>query len=127
MPTKSSRLALVDRWFKELSDRRLRRGTFPSVPALVEAIKTWGRARDARAKVKSATNDSILARVASPNRQRTFRVRALPNGTGGTSMKVVFIAGVARSGSTALDLLLGTHPKLMGVGELYLTLGPSVL
>ena len=32
---------LVERWFKELTDRRLRRGVFTSVPHLVEAIDTW--------------------------------------------------------------------------------------
>ncbi len=41
IPTSSSWLNLVERWFKELTDRRLRRGTFTSVPALVEAIETW--------------------------------------------------------------------------------------
>src|ERR1035438_10548124 len=37
-PTSSSWLNLVERWFKELTERRLRRETFSSVPALVEAI-----------------------------------------------------------------------------------------
>ena len=40
-PTYSSWLNLVERWFKELTDRRLRRGAFTSVDALVEAIETW--------------------------------------------------------------------------------------
>jgi DDE superfamily endonuclease len=40
-PTSSSWLNLVERWFKELTDRRLRRGTFTNVPALIEAITTW--------------------------------------------------------------------------------------
>ena len=40
-PTSSSWLTLMERWFKELTDRRLRRGTFSSVPALIEAIETW--------------------------------------------------------------------------------------
>ena len=40
-PTSSSWLNLVERWFKELTDRRLGRGTFSSVPALVEAIEIW--------------------------------------------------------------------------------------
>src|SRR3954454_14304307 len=41
IPTSSSWLNLVERWFKELTDRRLRRGVFTSVPALIEAITTW--------------------------------------------------------------------------------------
>jgi transposase len=40
-PTSSSWLNLVERWFKELTDRRLRRGTFSSVPDLIDAIGTW--------------------------------------------------------------------------------------
>jgi transposase len=40
-PTSSSWLNLVERWFKELTDRRLRRGAFTSVPQLVEAITGW--------------------------------------------------------------------------------------
>lgn len=41
IPTSSSWLNLVERWFKELTDRRLRRGAFSSVAALIEAIETW--------------------------------------------------------------------------------------
>ena len=40
-PTSSSWLNLVERWFNELTRRRLRRGVFTSVPALVDAITTW--------------------------------------------------------------------------------------
>ena len=37
-PTSCSWLNLVEGWFKQLTDRRLRRGTFTSVDALIEAI-----------------------------------------------------------------------------------------
>ncbi|MBW3648926.1 MAG: IS630 family transposase [Actinobacteria bacterium] len=40
-PTSSSWLNLVERWFAELTERRLRRGVFTSVNDLVEAITTW--------------------------------------------------------------------------------------
>ena len=40
-PTSSSWLNLVERWFKELTDKRLRRGAFTSVADLVEAIELW--------------------------------------------------------------------------------------
>jgi transposase len=40
-PTSSSWLNLVERWFAELTERRLRRGVFTSVTDLVEAITTW--------------------------------------------------------------------------------------
>jgi len=34
-PTSSSWLNLVERWFRELTDKRIRRGSFPSVPEWV--------------------------------------------------------------------------------------------
>jgi len=40
-PTSSSWLNLVERWFNELTRRRLRRGVFSSVPALIDAITVW--------------------------------------------------------------------------------------
>jgi transposase len=45
-PMSSSWLNLVKRWFKELTDRRLRCGVFTSVPDLIEAITTWTEHRD---------------------------------------------------------------------------------
>jgi transposase len=40
-PTSSSWVNLVERWFKELFDRRLRRGAFTSVADLTAAIEAW--------------------------------------------------------------------------------------
>jgi transposase len=40
-PTSSSWTNLVERWFKELTDRRLRRGVFTSVAELEAAILAW--------------------------------------------------------------------------------------
>jgi hypothetical protein len=40
-------------------------------------------------------------------------------------MNVVFISSLSHSGSTLLDLLLGTHPKLIGLGEIYKVIGFS--
>jgi transposase len=40
-PTSSSWLNLVERWFNELTARRLRRGVFTSVDSLIEAIEIW--------------------------------------------------------------------------------------
>ncbi|MEO8555289.1 MAG: IS630 family transposase, partial [Actinomycetota bacterium] len=37
----SSWLNLIERWFKEITERRLRRGTFSNVPELEYAITTW--------------------------------------------------------------------------------------
>lgn len=40
-PTSSSWLNLVEHWFRELTTRRLRRDTFRSVDALIDAIELW--------------------------------------------------------------------------------------
>lgn len=40
-PTSSSWLNLVEGWFKELTERRLKRGVFTSVATLTEAIELW--------------------------------------------------------------------------------------
>jgi len=40
-PTSSSWLNLVEGWFAQLTNRRLRNGSFNSVAALTEAIETW--------------------------------------------------------------------------------------
>lgn len=40
-PTASSWLNLVERWFAELTQKRIRRGVFTSVTDLVDAITTW--------------------------------------------------------------------------------------
>ena len=40
-PTSSSWLNLIERWFKELTDKRLRRGSFMSVQHLADAINLW--------------------------------------------------------------------------------------
>jgi transposase len=40
-PSSSSWQNLVERWFGELTERRLRRGVFSSVPHLIEAIELW--------------------------------------------------------------------------------------
>jgi hypothetical protein len=40
--TSSSWLNLVERWFRELTDKRIRRGSFANVPALTAAINLGG-------------------------------------------------------------------------------------
>jgi transposase len=42
-PTSSSWLNLVERWFRELTDKALRRGVFQSVPDLIGAIEAYPR------------------------------------------------------------------------------------
>jgi transposase len=41
VPTSSSWLNLVERWFAEITRKRIRRGTFRSVPALIRAIRQY--------------------------------------------------------------------------------------
>ena len=41
IPTASSWLNLVERWFREITDKRIRRGTFQNVAALIAAIKNY--------------------------------------------------------------------------------------
>ncbi len=65
-PTSSSWLNLVERWFRELTDKALRRGVFHSVPDLIASIETYLNAHNKNPKpfVWTATADDILAKVA---------------------------------------------------------------
>jgi len=65
-PTSSSWLNLVERWFRELTDKALRRGVFRSVPDLIEAIEDYMSAHndDPRPLVWTASAESILEKVA---------------------------------------------------------------
>lgn len=65
-PTSSSWLNLVERWFRELTDKALRRGVFHSVPDLIAAIEAYLDVHndDPKPFVWTATADDILAKVA---------------------------------------------------------------
>jgi transposase len=65
-PTSSSWLNLVERWFRELTDKALRRGVFHSVPDLITAIEAYLTAHNDEPKpfIWTATADDILAKVA---------------------------------------------------------------
>jgi transposase len=64
-PTSSSWLNLVERWFRELTTRRLRRGVFRSVPDLVAVIYAYIALNNADPKpfVWTASAEAILAKV----------------------------------------------------------------
>ena len=64
-PTSSSWTNLIERWFKELTDRRLRRGTFTSVAELEEAILAWAGHwnDDPTPFIWKATAADIIAKV----------------------------------------------------------------
>jgi len=59
-------LNLVERWFRELTDKASRRGVFHSVPDLIASIETYLNAHNKNPKpfVWTATADDILAKVA---------------------------------------------------------------
>jgi transposase len=64
-PTSSPWLNLVERWFREITDKAIRRGVFTSVPDLVAAIETYLKAHNDNPKpfVWVATAESILEKV----------------------------------------------------------------
>lgn len=64
-PTSSSWLNLVEGWFSLLTKRRLQRGVFTSVGALVEAIETWAEHwnDDPHPFVWTKTAEAILAKA----------------------------------------------------------------
>ena len=64
-PTSSSWLNLVERWFRNLTDKAIRRGVFHSVPDLIAAIEAYLQANNDEPKpfVWTATADEILEKV----------------------------------------------------------------
>ena len=65
IPTGSSWLNLVERWFRELTDKRIRRGVFRSVPELVDAIMEYIAVNNDNPKpfVWTASAEAILSKV----------------------------------------------------------------
>lgn len=64
-PTGSSWLNLIERWFRELTQQRIRRGAFASVPELINAIMGFihGYNEDPRPFVWTASARSIVKKV----------------------------------------------------------------
>lgn len=65
-PASSSWLNLVERWFRKLTDKALKRGVFHPVPDLIAAIEDYLAAYNDEPKplVWAATADTILEKVA---------------------------------------------------------------
>lgn len=65
IPTSSSWLNLVERWFREITDKAIRRGVFGCVPDLIAAIEEYLAANNADPKpfMWTATAEQILAKV----------------------------------------------------------------
>lgn len=65
-PTSSSWLNLVERWFREITDKRIRRGVFKSVKELITAIMDYIQHHntDPKTFIWTAKAEDILAKVA---------------------------------------------------------------
>lgn len=65
-PTSSSWLNLVERWFREITEKRIRRGNFESVPELIAAIEEYLAASNEtpRPFVWHASVEAILTKIA---------------------------------------------------------------
>ena len=65
-PTASSWLNMVERWFRELTDKRIRRGTFENVKTLIAVIDDFiaKHNQEAKAFVWSASVNSIIDKIA---------------------------------------------------------------
>jgi transposase len=65
IPTSGSWLNLIERWFREITDKRLRRGTFLSVEQLIEAIMAFIKEHNDNPQsfVWTVKAEDILAKV----------------------------------------------------------------
>lgn len=57
---------MVERWFREITDKRIRRGIFRSVPELIAAIEDYvnNHKQNPRVFVWTASVESIMAKIA---------------------------------------------------------------
>ena len=65
IPTSSSWLNMIDRWFREITQKRLRRGTFHNVSQLIDAIESFiaTHNKNPRPFTWTAKADDILAKI----------------------------------------------------------------
>jgi transposase len=65
IPTSSSWLNLIERWFREITDKRIRRSAFHSVPQLIEAIMAYIQKHNEHPKpfVWTAKAQDILEKI----------------------------------------------------------------
>ena len=74
-PTSSSWLSLVERWFRELTDKAISRGAFHSVPDLITAIEKYMEVHNDEPNplLWTATAESLLPRSAAAELLSTKR------------------------------------------------------
>ena len=65
IPTHSSWLNLVERWFAEITNKSIRRGSFESVPQLIKAVKEYIKVwnKSGRSFVWTKKPEEILAKI----------------------------------------------------------------
>lgn len=65
VPTSSSWLNMVERWFRELSEQAIRRGSFVSVPDLQQSIEAFMQAwnKDPKPFIWTATVEDIIKKI----------------------------------------------------------------
>ena len=66
IPTSSSWANMVERWFRDITDKRIRRGVFKNVPELIDAIQEYLDNHNQNPKIFkwTASVEQILAKVA---------------------------------------------------------------
>ena len=64
-PTSSSWLNMIERWFREITDKRLRRGTFPNVRSLIQAITDYihNHNQNPQVFVWTASTEKIMNKI----------------------------------------------------------------
>lgn len=65
IPTSSSWLNMVERWFREITDKRIRRGSFKSVPDLIDAIMRYldNHNQNPHVFIWSASVETIMSKI----------------------------------------------------------------
>src|ERR1700732_245394 len=66
IPTSSSWLNMVEHWFREITDKRIRRGSFKNVPQLIKALNHYIQTHNQNPKVFiwSASVERIMGKIA---------------------------------------------------------------
>lgn len=77
-PTSASWLNMVERFFRDLTEERLRRGVFTSVPKLIEAIEQYVAVHNEKPKpfIWTAKANDILEKVVRANRRLSSKQNA---------------------------------------------------
>ncbi len=77
-PTSASWLNMVERFFRDLTEERLRRGVFTSVPELIEAIEQYIAVHNEKPKpfIWTAKANDILEKVVRANRRLSSKQNA---------------------------------------------------